>query len=229
MATDTSFGKVRYFDDFHRKVIDSATASLYTVNADTGGTAFAINEQHNGVIRGTGDGTDGDITNIFGPPIWRCDKGGPMTLEWRVTLITSIADGEQYIGWSDDDGTDENPITLSTADAITTNASNAVGFAYTGAGTASWKAVSVNGDADGTVTACNKGGATTPTVATFQTFKIVLNQDGDADYYIDGTWQAREDLAVSATTLLAPAVAQQDGGTARSTDIDYLYINAGRS
>lgn len=227
-ATDTGFGIVRYFDDFVRLVIDSATASLYTVRADSGGTAFAINEQHNGAIRGTGDGTDGDVTSIFGPPLWRADSGGPLILEQRVTLITSLANGEEYIGWSDDDGTDENPITLSTSDVVTTNASNAVGFAYTGGGTANWKGVSVNGDADGSVIALNAGGATTPVLTTWQTFKVVINQDGDADYYIDGTFHGREDAAVSASALLAPCVVQQDGGAARSTDIDYLYISAGR-
>lgn len=226
-ATDTSFGAVRLFDDFTRKAID--TTNLWTTNADSGGTAFAINEQHNGAARGTGDGTDNDITNLFSPPMWRCDKGGPMTLEIRATLITSLANGEEYIGWSDDDGTDENPITLTTSDVATTNASNAAGFAYTGGGTADWKAVSVNGDADGTTTRCNTGGVTTPVLGTWQTFKVVLNADGDADFYIDGIFHYREDAAVSTSALLAVAVAQQDGGAARSTDVDYVYVSAGRS
>ena len=227
-VTDTSFGMVRYFDDFHRKVIDSATASLYTVNSDTGGTAFAINEQHNGVIRGTGDGTDGDFTSIFGPPIWRADAGGPLIFETRATLITSLANGEEFIGCSDDDGTDENPITVSTTDVVTTNASNAAGFAFTGAGTADWKMVSVNGDADGSVARANANGVTTPVLTTWQTFKLAINRDGDVDYYIDGVFQGRENAAVSPTTLLAWAVAQQDGGAARSTDIDYVWISAAR-
>lgn len=227
-ATDTQFGIVRYFDDFVRIVIDSATASLYNVNADGGGTAFAINLQHNGVIRGTGDGTDGDITNIFGPIAWRCDQGGPMTLEIRLTLITSLANGEQYIGWTDAN-TDENPITLSTADVVTANADDAVGFAFTGAGTADWKTVSVNATAVGSVARANNKGPTTPVLTTWQTFKVVLNVDGDADYYIDGVFQGREDLAVTPTVLLGLCVAQQEGGTARSTDIDYVYTSAGRS
>ena len=124
--------------------------------------------------------------------------------------------------------TDENPMTLSTADVLTSNATNAVGFAFTGAGTADWKAVSVNGAADGAITRCNTGGATTPVLLTWQTFKVVLNQDGDADYYIDGVFHVREDAAVSVSTLLAVGIAQQEGGTARSTDVDYIYVSAGR-
>lgn len=227
-ATDTGFGKLRYFDDFLRRVYDATGTPLYVINNDGGGTSFAINLQHNGVIRGTGDGTDGDLTNIFSPNIWRSDRGGPMILEIRETLITSIADGENYIGWTDASGTDENPILVSTADAQTSAATNAVGFAYTGAGTADWKAVSVNAGADGTVTRCNRGGATTPVVGTWQTFRVTLNQDGDADFYIDGVQHYREDAAVSASTLLGIGVCQQDGGTGRSTDCDYFYLSAGR-
>jgi hypothetical protein len=57
---------------------------------------------------------------------------------------------------------------------------------------------------------------------------VVINADGDADYYIDGIFQVREDLAVSPTTLLNFFVAQQDGGAARSTDLDYIEVWAGR-
>jgi len=103
-----------------------------------------------------------------------------------------------------------------------------VGFTYTGGGTADWKAVSVNGDADGTATRCNVGGATTPAVGTWQTFKVHVNADGDADFYIDGIWQYTEALAVSPTTLLNIFVAQEEGGTARSVDIDYFEVWADR-
>lgn len=225
-ATDTSFGMVRVFDDFTGKALD--TTNFYTTNSDTGGTAFAINEQRNGVIRGGTDGTDGDLTNLFKDPvIWRPNAGG-LIFESRVTLITSIADGESFIGLTDDDGTDENPILVSTTDAATTNASNAAGFAYTGAGTADWKAVSVNADADGSVTRCNNGGATTPATTTWQTFRVAINTDGDADFYIDGIWQDREDAAVAASTSLCPGWCIQGGGTARSMDIDYVFVQVGR-
>ena len=162
MATDTNKGKVRFFDDF---LGDTINLDLYTTNSDTGGTAFAVSIQRNGVIRGGVDTTDNDITNLFGEVQWRPDQSGPLTLEIRATLITSLADGETYIGFSDAT-TDENPVTLSTADVETSNADNAAGFAYTGAGTVDWKAVSSNATADGTVTRCNVGGATTPVVGT---------------------------------------------------------------
>lgn len=224
MPADTTKGMVHFFDDF---LGDTINLDLYVVTVVTGGTAFAINTQHNGVVRGTAAGTDGHMQPIYGPAQWRADAGGPMTFEARVTLITSLADGETYIGFSDE-ATGETPITVSTTDVETSTATNAAGFAYTGGGTADWKAVSVNADADGTVTRCNRGGATTPALGTWQTFKVVINVDGDADFYINGVWHYTETLAVAPATLLNLFVVQQDAGTARSTDIDYIEVWAGR-
>lgn len=225
MANDSGKGTVRFFDDFNRKAIDST--NYWSTNSDSGGTAFAINDQANGVVRGGVDTTDNDITNLFSPVIYRATAGGPLTVEWRAKPITSVADGETFIGISDAT-TDETPILLSTADVQTDDATDAAGFAYTGGGTANWKAVAVKADASKTPVACNKGGVTTPVVNTYQTFKVVVNQDGDADYWIDGKWQARIDSAITPGTLMCAAVAIQGGGTARSLDIDYCDIYAGR-
>lgn len=225
MATDTSFGKVRSFDDFNRKAID--TTNLWNTNADTGGTAFAINTQANGVVRGTSDGTDGDITNLIDNVIYRASAGGPLICEWRVALITSTADGENFIGVTDAT-TDETPIQVDTSDVQTDSATDAAGFCYTGAGTANWKACSVKADSSKTPVACNKGGATTPVAATFQTFRLVINEDGDVEFMINGIVQANIQLGITAGTLLAPAVAFETGGTARSMDVDYRYVECGR-
>ena len=227
MATDTAYGLVRAFDDFNRKAID--TTNYYTSNTDSGGTAFAINEQRNGVVRGSVDTTDNDITNLFKDgPIYRPNAGGPVIMESRVTLITSVADGETYVGFSDDDGTDEVAITLSAADVQTSNATDAAGFAYTGAGTADWKRVGANNGSITNAARCNVKGATTPVAATWQTLKVVINEDGDADYYIDGIFQGTIASATRATISLNPAWALQGGGTARSVDVDYIYVQAGR-
>ena len=224
-STDTRLGRVRYFDDFNRKAID--TTNYYTSNSDSGGTAFAINEQTNGVIRGGVDTTDNDITNLFGHDVFRLDEGSAW-LEVRAKPVTSVADGETYIGITDSNTTDEVPITLSTADVATTNATDAAGFAYTGAGTANWKMVSVNNDSDGAVTACSVGGATTPAAGTWQTFKIALSTEGHGRFWLNGNEQGSRDSAVRATVLLNLGIAVQSGGTARSLDIDYVAWEYGR-
>lgn len=224
MPSDTSFGKVRNFDDFTRKALD--TTNLWNIR-QAGGTNPAITIAANGLVRITMDGTDGDIDQLNDQVIYRATAGGPLICEWRVIPRTSLADGETFIGLTDEDAA-ETPIQVSTADVQTDSASDAAGFCYTGAGTANWKACAVIANTSRTPVACNQGGATTPAVGTYQTFRIVINQDGDADFYIDGRWQARIDLAVTPGTLLAPSIGAQTGGTARGIDADYRYVECGR-
>lgn len=234
MAVDTSFGKVRQFDDFNRVAID--TTNLWNANNDAGGTAFAINAQANGVVRGGVDTDDNDNTNLNGPVIYRPSAGGPLICEWRIKTVTSVADGETFVGMSDAT-TDELPIQVGTTDVQTDAASDAAGFCYTGAGTANWKACAVRADASGTPVACDNPrtdatGASvtvsTPVVGRYQTLRTVANEDGDVDFYIDGSWQARIDAAVTAGTLENQYLAFLSGTTARSVDVDYAYVSVGR-
>ena len=225
-ADDSPFGYVTQFDDFNRVAIDSATVHRWNVNTDAGGTAFAINAQANGVVRGTVDTDDNDNTNINGPVIYRPSAPG-LICEWRAALVTSLANGETFIGMSDAT-TDELPIQVSATDAQTDAASDGAGFCYTGGGTASWKACAVIADTSRTPVVCNQGGATTPVLTTFQTFRIAFNADGDADFYIDGLWQANIQLAVTPGTLMNQYLAFLSGTTARSVDADYAYVSCGR-
>jgi len=222
MATDTGFGKVKFFDDF---LGDTINLDLYIVNTDTGGTAAAVSEAANGVVRMTTDGTDGDIQNLFGAENWKVSTQGFLIFETRVALQTSLAQGV-YIGLTDDNDADEVPIN-DDGGTLTTTASDAVGFVYDSAGSDLWDMVSVKGDADGAQTSVNAAFA--PRLDTFQTFRIVLNSDGDADFFIDGNFVGTRENAVTASVLLAPAVAQLANGTAASVDIDYLYLCAGRA
>lgn len=225
MPTDTSMGKTHFFDDF---LADTINLDFYTLNSDTGGTNFATSAQRNGAVRGSVDTTDNDITNLFAALNYRADSGGPTTMEVRMVTRTSVADGETYVGWTDDSAADEMPLTLSTTDVVTSTATDLAGFAYTGAGTASWKCVATRNDVDATVATANVGGATTPVVGTYQTFKVVLNEDGDAYYYLNGIFQTRIASAIRATVDLTVCVGLQSGGTARDVDIDYIDIWTGR-
>lgn len=228
MATDTSFGKVREFYDFNEGIID-VTVMGWSIDSDAGGTCFAIKEEENGVITGYNDGTDGDLTNLFSHQIWEANDGGPLVLEVRAKTITSVADGETFIGWTDQDDADENPLLVSTADALTSAATDAVGFMYTGAGTASWKFAGSKNGSDTAVSTASTGGATTPVVGTYQTFRIVLDILGNADFFINGIFQGHIDSCVTAGTQLGFGCCIQGGGTARSLDIDYIYMEKGRA
>ena len=224
---DTPKGISPWMDDFDRAAID--TTNIWTTNSDAGGSAFAINSQSGGVVRGGVDTTDNDITNLFGHKVFRLDES-PATVEIRAKPVTSVADGETFIGLTDAITTDETPITLSAADVQTNTATDAVGFAYTGAGTADWKMVAVNNGSTptGSPTRCNVRGATTPVVGTWQTFKLALSNEGHARFWLNGVEQGSLASAVRATVLLNVGIAVQSGGTARSLDVDYVEIRHGR-
>ena len=229
MATDSPAGKVLFEDHFLGKVLD--VTNWWTGRSDTGGTTPVILLRHGGVVQMGNDGTDGDITSLAGNVNFRANAGGGLTFEARVQLVTSIADGETFVGLSDDSATDEVPLTLTTTDTYeTTPADSAVGFCYTGGGTADWKAAASNATANVTAVRCNNGGkVTTPVLTEYQTLKIVVNEDGDADFYINGAWHARLDAAIPAATLMCPHFDIVGGGTARSMYIDYVDIVAGRA
>ena len=233
MAIDTSKGKVKFFDDFTDKALD--TTNWWTGRSDAGGTTPVVLLRHGGVVQMGVDATDDDVSSLTGNVEWAAGltsaqgSGGPLTFEARLCLVTSLADGETFIGLSDDSATDEIPAVISTTDTYTaTAATDFCGFGYNGAGTASWKAMASKNGTDVTMVACNQMGATTPVLLTYQTFKIVVNEDGDADFYIDGKWHVRLDNAITATVLMCPHIDIQSGGTARSMYIDYVAMEAGR-
>lgn len=229
MSLDTPMGKVIFEDDFQGKALD--TTNWWTGRSDSGGTTPVILLRQGGVVQMGVDGTDNDVSSLCGNVNLRANAGGGITFEARCALVTSVADGETFIGLSDDSATDEIPGILDTADAYgATAADSFVGFAYTGAGTANWKAVASNATANVTPVACNAGGkVTTPVAGTYQTFKIVVNEDGDADFYINGAFHARLTAAIPASTLMCTHFDIQSGGTARSMYIDYVKTITGRA
>jgi len=215
------FGKVRFFDDF---VGDTLATDNWVGNADAGGST-AINEQENGVVRLANDGTDNDINSIFTAEIWQPNVMGTLVFEARVKLNTSAAI-DVFIGLTDDNDADEMPILRESA-ALTTAASDAVGFTLDGATHLQWYADSVKADADGTTEAL--GTDTAPTVDTWQVFRIVVESNGDAYFFIDGKQVHKIEEAITTTVQLSACVAAQALGTAANVDVDYVFVEGGRS
>ena len=222
MPSDTTFGHIKIFDDF---VGDTFDTFLWTVNVDAGCTGD-VSEAHNGMFRFTMDGTNGDIGNIFGAESWRAGAAGagPLIMEARVRT-SSLSTG-LYIGWTDDNDTDEIPINLDTG-TLTTTASDAVGFTYDSQEDAHLYMTSVKADVDGAQTAVD--GRFDPVASTFLTLKVVLNVDGDALFFVNGKQVGSREACVTTTVNLAPCVATLTSGTATNVDVDYIYVCAPRA
>ena len=229
MALDSGFGHVRLFDDF---LGDTYDTFLWSVPVAGSATAPAINVQKNGVIRNTvSNNSSSDLSSLVGEIIYRASAGGPLIFEARVALQTSLLQF-LFVGLTGTKpSTTVTDIPMNTnGGTFTTGHANAVGFMYTGgsSGAAVWQCAGVKAGADTAITAAPA--RFNPVLDTFQTLRIVLNPDGSASFYIDGNI-IKENLAnaVTAATLLTPAICNTDDGAAGSLDTDYVYISAGRA
>lgn len=228
-STDTGFGAVRLFDDF---LGDSYDTFQWAVPVANSGTAPAINVQTNGVIRNTvTNNSSNDLSTLVSEIIFKASAGGPLVMEARVALITSLSQF-LFVGLAA-----AKPTTTATTipmntngGTFTTNATDAVGFMYTGgsSGAAVWQCAGVKNGADTAITAA--ASRFNPVLTTFQTLRIVVNADGSASFYINGEI-IKENLAnaVTAGTLLCAVISNADDGAAASLDADYVYVCCGRA
>lgn len=223
-STDTGFGKVRCFDDFNRPVIDT---NRWVAGSTNSATAFAINAQTNGVLRGTvTNNSSNDLSVVYGSLNYQADDAGPLVFEARCSIITSLSQ-LIFIGLSDE-ATNERPIDYN-GGTLTTTATDAVGFYYAGGeASATWRYGGVKNGTDSAHAAAPS--RLNPVAATFQTFRIVVNADGAASFFINGE-VVKENVAscVTVTTSLMPYFSITDDGAAGSLDVDYVYVEKGRA
>lgn len=222
MSVDTSFGFVRHFDDFNRSVIGTLD---WTINQANSATNFAINTQVNGVVRGTvTNNSRNDRAILYDSFTYRADKGGPMVFEARVAIHTSLL-VSVFAGLASRNNV-EVPIEWNNALLVTSDP-DAVGF-YWGASGTSWRCGGTAANVDSVQTTAIA--SLIPVLDVFQTLRVALNNDGKATFRINGQLVAElvSGCAVI-STLLGSKFAIHDDGAAGSFDIDYRYINAGRS
>ncbi len=228
MSTDSSFGQVRLFDDFTGDTYDS---NLWSVPVAAAGVAGAITVQANGVLRLTvTNNSSSDLSSLVGEIIYRATAGGPLIFEARASLLTSLSQFN-FIGLTGTKpSTTVTDIPMNTnGGTFTTGHANAVGFMYTGgtSGAAVWQVAGTKASSDTALTSADA--KYNPVLGTFQTFRIVVNPDGAASFYIDGNIIV-ENLAnaITAATLLTPAICITDDGAAASLDVDYVLVKCGR-
>ena len=223
MATDTGFGRVRFLDDF---LGDTLNTFNWTIDDITSGTNFAINVQVNGVARGTAGTAAGQGVLLHGELTWQADDGGPLVFETRFKPVTSLST-LYFVGFTDEK-TGEMPMNYN-GGTFTTTASDAAGFYYAGAETAAtWRCGGVAGDTDSTQTAA--AAEFNPVLATYQTFRVVIDEGGAGSFYIDGDLVVENvSGCLTTSTSVMPCLGVfKDGTSAGIMDADYVYVSKGR-
>ncbi len=186
---------------------------------------IAVNAQNNGAIVLTTHTDDNDTAQVrtmlnFNPSFGQC------IMEARVTQVTDAEGRGFFIGFTDDATTEEAPMSI-TGTTLTTTASNAVGFYFdTDLTTDTVRFGGVKTDTDSTQVDTSVAIAA---AATWTTFRVTIDPDGNAVGSINGKEVGRVANAVTANTDLCGCVmVKNSDAAATSMYLDYLFVEGGR-
>ena len=226
MSSFASKGRVGYSTDFTGGVIPTEVTGL----SENSGTAATVVGKVNGVvglITGTSSGNRSQLVTGLNH---KADDG---TLIYVCTALnlTDVATRANFFGWTDTVSI-ENPIELSGV-TITANATDAVGFVYDTAATTD--VIYIQGVKAGAATALKAatnpvtGGTYTPVAGTYDEYRIEVNTDGDASFFINGEYVGTVEDAVTTSVLLTPTALVETRTTAASTVyVDWFEFESGR-
>lgn len=221
-------GRVVMFDDFLGDVLADQWNAVET---DADGAQAVLAGGIGGQLRittGNDDGNDvvlPDLSGVTSYLNWQASNGG-LEMQARINL-SRITDAYAFIGFTDLI-TIEAPIICNSAETITTNASDAVGFVFdTNFTSATWHLCGVAGNTDATAQILTEA----PVAATWVVLRIEVSADGVAKFFIDGVPVGSAMTgAVTAATDLTPALyaSNTDGTSALTMDVDYCYVAMNR-
>ena len=227
MSSFASNGRTLIESDFMGAAIDPAFAGT----TENSGTAALLVAKGNGVVTlvtGTTSGNRSALTSGLNQKA----EDGSLVFSAIVMNLTSVATRATFIGLTDTVSL-EMPIEIS-GTTLTTSATDAVGFVYdTDATTDVVYIQGVAADVDTALLSAqrqNRGGATfVPTAGTYDEYRIEVNVDGDAYFYINGEYVGMQANAVTPTVLLTPIVIVEARTTAAQTVYaDFVSCEAGR-
>lgn len=217
------------FDDFLGDLIGDE----WGVRKGSDGQAvdFAINAQADGAIRATtGDDAAASMAangvQLESALNWKAANGGlSMTARVRIEAITTCS---LFVGLTDQVSALEAPIiSAASADTITTNATDAVGFMFdTSMSTDRIWLVGVADDVDAT----HVDSGVAPVAATYITLRVDVSAAGVATFYINGTLVGTVEDAVTPSVALSPVITFfRRAATATYVDCDYILVRQNRS
>lgn len=222
---DNNYKTVAIFDDFLGDVVadqwnfvegtDSATSAAAVLAGGIGGLLrFTTGDA------GTGEAADMEQMNHY--LNWQASNGG-LVFEARIKL-SAITTCYAFLGFTDTVSFEAPIVSAASADTLTSNATDAVGFMFdTRMSTDNWWAVGVATDVD--ATAQNLGVA--PVADTFATFRIEVAADGSAKFFYNGLPIGSTMAgAVTPAADLTPTVAVSKTSVAASmtADLDYIHV-----
>ena len=220
---------VSFFDDFLGDLVQDEWGFVEGTDSATSEAAILAGGI-GGVLRlttgdaGTGYAADAEQMNMALQ--WQASNGG-LFLEARLKL-SAITTCYAFIGFTDTLSLEAPIVSASSANTLTTNATDAVGFMFDTNMTAdTWWLTGVAGDTD--ATAQNTGYA--PVADTYAKFRIEISSAGAATFFYNGVLVGTTMAgAVTAATDLTPviAVSKLSVTASMTMDIDYVALGMNR-
>lgn len=222
--------KVVLFDDFLGDVLQDPWNAVET---DTDGAQAVLAGGIGGVLRITTGNDDGngvvlpDASGVTSYLNWQASNGG-LAMQARVKM-SRITDAYLYVGFTDLVTIEAPVISAGSAETITTNATDAVGFVFdTNFTTDTFHLVGVATDVDATVQTLTSA----PVADDYITLRVEITSAGVATFFINGSPVGTAMAgAVTAAADLTPIVlaSNQDGTTALTCDVDYIHVVMSRA
>lgn len=217
--------RVAIFDDFIGDAMDAKWNIVEGTDSATSAESILAGGI-GGVLRLTtgdaGTGLAADQIQLTQALQWQASNGD-LVFEARAK-ISQITECWVFLGFTDLVTLEAPVISAASADTITTNATDAVGFMFdTRMATDNWWLVGVANNVD--ATAQNMGAA--PVADTYATFRVEVTSAGVATFYYNGAAVGTAMTgALTAATDLTPTIGVSKTATATSMtmDIDYLHV-----
>lgn len=222
--------KVALFDDFLGDVLADQWAAVET---DVDGTELVLAGGIGGVLQITTGNDDGngvvlpDAAGVTSYLNWQASNGG-LEIQARVKM-SRITNAYLFVGFTDLITIEAPVISAGSADTITTNASDAVGFMFdTNMTTDTFHLVGVAANTDATLQTVTNA----PVADDYMTLRVEVNASGVATFFVNGAQVGTAmSGAVTAATDLTPVVlaSNLDGTSALTCDVDYIYVAMDRA
>lgn len=221
---------VELWDDFEGDVISDQWNLVEGTDSATSDAAILAGGI-GGVLRFTtgdaGTGLAADQVQITRALQWQASNED-LVFECRLSL-SQITEIYAFVGFTDVTTLEAPVISAGSADTITTNASNAVGFMFdTRMDTDNWWMVGVATDVDAT----HQDVGSAPVADTYATFRVEVTSGGAARFYYNGQQVGTTMTgAVTASADLTPTVTVGKLSTATSAtaDLDYVHVSMARA
>jgi hypothetical protein len=220
------------FDDFntYQTWVEPETPWILNKGSDGACADPVIAADKGGIVRlvsaaAAAETVATDGSQIVGKNPWAASMGG-LIFEARLRIAAAVTNAQVCVGLTDVT-TLEMPASVATT-VITTNFSDGCVFCYDVAATTDqWYCIGVAADWDATGNGIT---GVAPVAATYQVLRIEIDDASNARFYIDGTLVGTLTAhAVTAATSLYPTVVVTGNSTAKTVDVDYIHVRAGRA